>query len=102
MYFKQFFATFKKVRQEYKAQQQLLKQKHTLLSAKTDWALLQEFIQSVNNNPDLRIEVHLTDGTTFLLKNYKAPERHTASQLINGDLNPDILGDLEGETLKVR
>lgn len=58
------------------------KNKKKLLSAKTDFHLLEELVQKVNDNPDLRIEVFLTDGTRLLIKTYQKKE---VSQLINGD-----------------
>ena len=56
--------------------------KRQLLSRKTDFHLLEELIQDVNENPDLRIEVRLTDGTVLLLKTYHKTETH---DLINGN-----------------
>jgi hypothetical protein len=56
--------------------------KRQLLSRKTDFHLLEELIQEVNENPDLRIEVRLTDGTVLLLKTYHKTETH---DLINGN-----------------
>ena len=86
MFIKQFISTFKKVRQEYKEELQLQKEKKALLSAHSDWHLLEQLFQAVNTNPDLRVEVRLEDGTVLLLKTYRQPERRTASQLINGDV----------------
>ena len=56
--------------------------KRQLLSRKTDFHLLEELIQNVNENPDLRIEVRLSDGTVLLLKTNHKTETH---DLINGD-----------------
>ena len=56
--------------------------KRQLLSRKTDFHLLEQLIQDVNENPDLRIEVRLTDGTVLLLKTYHKVETH---DLINGN-----------------
>ena len=56
--------------------------KRQLLSRKTDFHLLEELIQEVNENPDLRIEVRLSDGTVLLLKTYHKTETH---DLINGN-----------------
>ena len=53
-----------------------------LLSAKTDFHMLEELIQKVNENPYLRIEVRLKDGTSMLLKTYLKDNR---ADLINGD-----------------
>jgi 16S rRNA (cytosine967-C5)-methyltransferase len=39
--------------------------KRQLLSRKTDFHLLEQLIQDVNENPDLRIEVRLNDATVF-------------------------------------
>ena len=56
--------------------------KRQLLSRKTDFHLLEQLIQDVNENPDLRIEVRLADGTVLLLKTYHKAETH---DLINGN-----------------
>ena len=56
--------------------------KRQLLSRKTDFHLLEQLIQDVNENPDLRIEVRLSDGTVLLLKTYHKTETH---DLINGN-----------------
>ena len=73
---------FKEARNYYKQLKNEEKNKKKLLSAKTDFYLLEELIQKINDNPDLRIEVFLTDGTRLLLKTYQKKE---VSQLINGD-----------------
>jgi hypothetical protein len=59
------------------------KQKKKLIRAKTDFYLLEQLIQKVNENPDLRIEVRLADGSHLLLKTYHKPEIH---DLINGNI----------------
>lgn len=82
MFIKQFIQTYKKVRLEYKNYLQEQREKKALLSAKSDFSLLEKLIQAVNKSPDLRVEVRLEDGTVLLLKTYKAPERKTASQLM--------------------
>ena len=58
------------------------KNKRKLLSVKTDFHMLEELIQKVNENPYLRIEVRLKDGTSMLLKTYLKDNR---ADLINGD-----------------
>ena len=58
------------------------KLKRKLLSKKSDWHLLEQLIQNCNDNPDLRIEVRLNDGTVLLLKTYHKVETH---DLINGN-----------------
>ncbi len=56
--------------------------KKALLSAKTDFSFLETLIQKCNDNPNLRINVTLRDGTTLALSTYKQPSGH--KDLING------------------
>lgn len=59
----------KKQLQEYK--QKLLKEKRErdqLLNNKTNWAALEQFIQRCNDNPDLRVDIELRDGTIIHLQ----------------------------------
>ena len=67
----------------YKARKAEEKQKAKLIRSKSDFHLLEQLIQKVNENPDLRIEVHLADGTRLLLRTYHKPEVH---DLINGNI----------------
>lgn len=60
------------------------KNRETLLSAKSDFTMLESLIQKCNANPDLKIEVHLTDGTIILLRSYH-DEKKKDYQLINGE-----------------
>lgn len=48
--------------------------KAQLLSSKSDWSLLEKFIQEINLQPDLKIEVHLNDGTVLYLRCYDENE----------------------------
>lgn len=59
----------KKQLKEYK--QKLIqekKEKEQLLNNKTSWAALEHFIQRCNENPGLRIDVELRDGTIIHLQ----------------------------------
>lgn len=61
--------TIKQQLKEYK--QQLLREKQErdqLLSSKTNWAALEQFIQRVNENPGLRVDIELRDGTIIHLQ----------------------------------
>lgn len=61
--------TIKQQMKEYKLQ--LLrdkKEREQLLNSKTNWAALEQFIQKVNENPDLRVDVELRDGTVIHLQ----------------------------------
>ena len=72
----------KEARDFYKQKKKEEKLKKKLLGKKSDWHLLEQLIQKCNDNPDLRIEVRLNDGTVLLLKTYHKVEAH---DLINGD-----------------
>ena len=73
---------FKEAREFYKQKKKEEKLKKKLLGKKSDWHLLEQLVQKCNENPDLRIEVRLNDGTVLLLKTYHKVETH---DLINGN-----------------
>ena len=73
---------FKEAREFYRQKKKEEKLKKKLLGKKSDWHLLEQLIQKCNDNPDLRIEVRLNDGTVLLLKTYHKAETH---DLINGN-----------------
>ena len=73
---------FKEAREFYRQKKREEKLKKKLLGKKSDWHLLEQLIQKCNENPDLRIEVRLNDGTVLLLKTYHKVETH---DLINGN-----------------
>lgn len=75
----------KKKMKEYK--DQLLaeqREKEVLLSSKADFSLLEKLIKKSNENPNLKIEIFLNDGTRILMKTYEE-HKPSASELINGD-----------------
>lgn len=49
-------------------------QKKLLINKNTDWGLLEQLIQQVNENPELDVTVSLRDGTTLKLKTIKKEE----------------------------
>lgn len=57
--------------QFYKDKKNEERQKRKLLSSKSDYHLLELMIQKVNENPELRVEIFLNDGTRILLKTYE-------------------------------
>lgn len=48
-----------------------MKRRQALINSKTDFAMLEQFIQSINANPDLKITFTTQDGTTVELKTTK-------------------------------
>lgn len=75
----------KKQLKEYEAK--LLKEKadkEALLSAKSDFTMLESLIQKCNANPDLKVEVRLKDGTVIFLKSYHE-EKKRDFDLIDGN-----------------
>lgn len=54
---------------KYKASLKLREAKSKyLLNAHTDWAMLEEFIQDCNNDPNLEVNITLGDGTKIQIK----------------------------------
>lgn len=54
----------------YKDRKREEKAKKRLINKKMDFHLLEQLIQQCNDNPALRIEINLVDGTKLLLKTY--------------------------------
>ena len=80
-------SAFREAREFYKQKKKEEKLKKKLLSKKSDWHLLEQLIQKCNENPDLRIEVRLNDGTVLLLKTYYKKE---ISSTGNTDVNVTV------------
>lgn len=68
----------------YKEQKFLEKSKKQLLNSKSDFAFLEKLIQKCNSNPNLKIEIHLTDGTRILMRSFEAEKKYDFEK-INGD-----------------
>ena len=64
-------AQLKKLKQKMLLEKQ---QKKLLINKNTDWGLLEQLIQQVNENPELDVTVSLGDGTTLKLKTVKKEE----------------------------
>lgn len=56
-----------------------------LINQKTDFAMLEQFIQSVNANPGLKIKFTTKDGTTVELET--VPQRQKTCTEILGEMN---------------
>ena len=76
------FNVLKEAKKTYKAQIQEQKEKHKLLSSRSDWSLLEKYIQECNKNPNLKVTIRTLDGTTIIMTAYK-PERVTMDTLLN-------------------
>ena len=74
---------FKEAVTFYKERKREEKQRKTLVRKNMDFALLEQFVQKCNENPDLRIDIHLSDGTLINMKTYHKRETH---DLINGNI----------------
>ena len=62
-----------------------MKRRQALINRKTDFAMLEQFIQSINTNPDLKITFTTSDGTTVRLETVK--ERKKTYTEILGEMN---------------
>jgi hypothetical protein len=62
-----------------------MKRRQALINRKTDFSMLEQFIQSVNSNPDLKITFTTSDGTTVELQTVK--ERKKTYTEILGEMD---------------
>lgn len=50
-------------------------QKQLLINKKTDFGLLEELIQKVNDNPNLKIKITISDGSVIEINTYKPQKK---------------------------
>lgn len=67
----------------YKARKREEKEKQRLINSKTNFNMLEQLVQKVNENPNLKIRVLIADGTILELSAYNR-KTQTISGLING------------------
>lgn len=72
----------KDTKQHYKELKREAKDKAALLSSKSNWSMIETWIQKCNNNPDLKVTINLTDGTIITMTAYK-PEPVTMDKLFD-------------------
>lgn len=74
-----------KLVQDFKAElKQRLELEETLLSSHPNFAALEQFIQSINNNPNLKVSITLKDGTTYRIETIK--EQKSKNPLFTDDV----------------
>ena len=69
-------------KQHYKELKREAKDKAALLSSKSNWSMIETWIQKCNQNPDLKVTINLTDGTIITMTAYK-PEPVTMDKLFD-------------------
>ena len=62
---------FKDGYKKYKAEMKEQVEKHKLLSSKSDWSMLESFVQKCNQDPNLKVEITLNDGTKINIRSYE-------------------------------
>ena len=67
----------------YKERKRIEKQKKMLVKNSLTNGIFEEFMQRINDNPNLRVDVHFPDGTLLNMKVYEKKETH---DLINGNI----------------
>ena len=75
-------AAIKETKELYKQQMEEKKRKQRLLSNKSDWSMIEYYIQKCNENPDLRVTIRLYDGTTINMNTYR-PEKKSIDSMLN-------------------
>ena len=74
---------FRETLEFYKEKKLYEKQKKMLVKKALTLGILEQFIQKINENPDLRVDIHMADGTFINMKTYHKRETH---DLINGNV----------------
>ena len=72
----------KDTKQHYKELKREARDKAALLSSKSNWSMIETWIQKCNQNPDLKVTINLTDGTIITMTAYK-PEPVTMDKLFD-------------------
>ena len=81
-FWKMIFAALREARKTYRDKVFEAKEKDKLLSSKSNWSLLEKYIQECNKNPDLKVTIRFKDGTTTILTAYK-PEKVSIDRMLN-------------------
>jgi len=74
--------SIKDTKQRYRELKREAKDKAALLSSKSNWSMIETWIQKCNQNPDLRVTINLTDGTIINMTAYK-PEPLSMDKLFD-------------------
>lgn len=67
----------------YKERKKEERERRALLGARSDFALLEKLVKKCNDNPNLKIEIFLVDGTRILLRSYEDAQKRDF-EMING------------------
>ena len=67
----------------YKEKKRIERQKKMLVKDSLTNGIFEEFMQRINDNPNLRVDVHFPDGTLLNMKVYEKRETH---DLIDGNI----------------
>ena len=73
----------KETLQYYRERKKIEQQKKMLVKNSLTNGVFEEFMQRINDNPNLRVDVHFPDGTLLNMKVYEKKETH---DLINGNI----------------
>ena len=73
----------KETLQFYRERKKIEQQKKMLVKNSLTNGVFEEFMQRINDNPNLRVDVHFPDGTLLNMKVYEKKETH---DLINGNI----------------
>ena len=74
--------SIKDTRQRYKELKREARDKAALLSSKSNWSMIEYWIQKCNENPDLKVTINLIDGTIINMTAYK-PEPLSMDKLFD-------------------
>lgn len=80
---KQYRIWKKEAEEQIKEKQREYDERKKFLSAHMDFNFFEKLIQKCNDNPDLRIDIHLMDGTVINMKTYHEQESEKVQDWIS-------------------
>lgn len=81
---KQYRQWRKEAEEQIREKQREYDEKKRFLSSRCDFNFLEKLIQKCNDNPDLRIDIHLLDGTVINMKTYQQQSQDTVKDWVSG------------------
>lgn len=83
---KQYRQWKKEAEEEIRQKKREYEEKQKFLSSHADFNFLEKLIQKCNDNPDLRIDIYLLDGTVVKMKTYQEQKSEVVSDWVSDTL----------------
>lgn len=83
---KQYRQWRKEADEQIREKQREYEEKQKVLTSRADFNFLEKLIQKCNDNPNLRIDIHLLDGTVINMKCYQEQQQESVNEWVSGCL----------------